>query len=96
MRNIFTKTIVGGLFVFSYLAVAMAPVMCIAGLNYALASGDCWPNMAEAWLAGYGIPFPGFAMMGAYVAVVFFPSIRFATWLAFEVASPRLKQGVNG
>jgi len=90
MRNYFVPVVVFGLFVSTYLVAAFVPVAAIAGMNYAIAPTDCWPAMAEAWLGGHGVPYPGFALVGAYVAAVFFPSIRLAVWLAFDVVDERL------
>ncbi len=90
MRNYFVPIFVFGLFVTTYLLAAFVPVAAIAGMNYAIAPTDCWPAMAEAWLGGHGVPYPGFAMVAAYSGAVFFPSIKFAAWLAFDVADERL------
>jgi hypothetical protein len=90
MRNYFVPIFVFGLFVTTYLLAAMMPVATVAWLNYAIAPLDCWPAMAETWLANQGVPYPGFAMVAAYSGAVFFPSIKFAAWLAFDVVDERL------
>jgi len=90
MREILSAIVVFGLFISTYLVAAFVPIVVIAGANYAIAPLDCWPAMAEAWLSVRGVPYPDVLSPIIYGLVVFYPSIRLATWLAFDVVDPRL------
>jgi len=64
-----------------YLLVAMGPAIVTMCANYLIDPSTIWVCVAEAWLSSNGVPHPSLALVVGYVAIVFYPSIRFALYV---------------
>lgn len=97
MRNfIFTlKSLsVLALFLGIYLVACFAPAAFIIAANILFAPDSQWPILFAEWMGSVGVQAfdPMWIIVLGYVAAVFFPSIRIAQYIAFDVVDDKLMQ----
>ena len=88
MRNILLIIIQMTLFLATYLVACFTPALLIIGANIMLDPSTAWPCVAETWLGSHGVPYPDVLSPVIYGLAVFYPSIRFSTWVVFDKADP--------
>jgi len=71
-----------------YLLVAMGPAIVTMCANYLIDPSTIWVCVAEGWLSDNGVPYASFALVAGYVAIVFYPAIRFALYTCGPLFAP--------